>query len=77
MSYEELKKQVVITPMYIDVNRQFVNKEHLSSWDIQELARMIECIDSYAEATTINKRVADLLKKCEVVLIDNGTGWSL
>lgn len=77
MSYEDLKKQVVITPKYIDVNGDFVKREHLSMWDIRELARMIECIDNYTETTTINKKVADLLKRCEVILIEDNIGWSL
>lgn len=77
MSYEDLKKKIVISPRYIDVDKHFIAKEHLSMWDIRELARMIECIDNYTETTTINKRVADLLKRCEVTLIEDGIGWSL
>ncbi len=75
MTYEELKKQVVITPKYIDVTRKFITKYQLSQWDIHELVRMIINIDHYAETTTINKRVAKLLMSCDVPLVPDGIGW--
>jgi len=77
LSYEDLKKEIVITPRNIDISRKLVNEYQLSQFDIYELARLIECVDSYRGATTINKKVVDLLKKCEVILIPHGAGWRL
>jgi hypothetical protein len=54
-----------------------VNKNHLSLWDIRELIRLIDAIDNYKEAQTINKNVAKLLQNSGVVMFENEVGWTL
>ena len=77
MSYEEIKSHIHYKRDFIDVDRELVTKEQLSIWDLRELIRLIEYIDSYRETQTINKRVAKLLMKSGVIMFETEIGWEV
>lgn len=77
MSYEEIKSHIHVSDRYIDVDRVLVNKNHLTMWDIRELIRLIDAIDNYKEAQTINKNVAKLLQNSGVIMFETEVGWTL
>ena len=70
---EELKSKFIINKDYIDVDKSFISKYHLTSYDLRELISILY----EGQKTTINTKIVTLFKKFKIDFIPEGIGWRI
>lgn len=72
---KELLKNFWYDRQGLVVNKKFVNKYKLSSYDIHELYDMLLSKNEYE--TTINSRLVNILKDYNFKITEEGIGWKV
>lgn len=69
----ELKSKFTFHKDFIDVDKRFISKYHLTNYDLRELISIL-----YGEQrTTINSNIIKVFKEYNVIYIPEGIGWRL
>lgn len=72
---KELLKNFWYDRQGLVVNKKFVNKYKLSSYDINELYDMLLSKNEYE--TTINSKLVNILKDYNFKITEEGIGWKV
>ena len=80
-NFKELKSKFTIIKAYgtcvVNVEKSFVSKYKLSLFDIREIMRLMESIENGLYDSTINEKVANILKQYGVEIMQSYIGWEV